>query len=79
MQLVSFRCSRFEVPEDKVSWDVDFPDYDPIEFFAVQPVPIPEDPDYRFVSFKIKIVSWVHLLAHRYRKYKQNYFSKIKH
>ena len=50
-----FRCSRFEVPEDKVSWDVDFSDYDPIEFFAVQPVPIPEDPDYRFVSFEIKI------------------------
>ena len=38
---------RYEVPEDKIPWDVDFPEYEPIEFFAVQPVPIPEDPDYR--------------------------------
>ena len=50
-----FQCCRFEVPEDKVSWSVDFPGYDPVEFFAVQPVPIPEDPDYRFVPFEIKI------------------------
>ena len=38
---------RFEVPEDKVPWSVEYSEYDPIEFFAVQPVPIPEDPDYR--------------------------------
>lgn len=43
--VVPYRC---EVPEEKVSWDVEFPEYEPIEFFAVQPVPIPEDPDFRY-------------------------------
>ena len=43
---------RFPVPDHKISWDVDFPDYEPIEFFAVMEVQIEEDKNFRFISFK---------------------------
>ena len=38
---------RFEVPDELVRWDAEYPDYHPVEFFAVQEVPIPEDEDFR--------------------------------
>ena len=39
--------SRCHVPDDKVSWDVDFPDYNPVEFVAVHEVALEEDEDFR--------------------------------
>ena len=41
--------NRFNVPDDKVTWSTEYPDYKPIEFFAVQEIPIEEDPDFRWV------------------------------
>ena len=40
---------RFPVPDDKVAWNVEFPDYEPMEFFAIIDVPIEEDKNFRLV------------------------------
>ena len=38
---------RCDVPDDKIKWSVEYPDYKPVEFFAIQEVPIEEDVDFR--------------------------------
>ena len=45
------KVERFQVPENKVPWTVEFPEYKPIEFTSqkVLDKPIWADPDIRFV------------------------------
>ena len=43
---------RFPVSDDKVTWDVDFEDYEPMEFFATIDVPIEEDKNFRLVPLQ---------------------------
>lgn len=40
---------RFPVPEDKISWDVAWPEYDPVDYTApiVLSMPVWADPDFR--------------------------------
>ena len=43
---------RFPVPEDKVSWQVEWPEYNPIDYTApvVLSMPVWADPDFRSVA-----------------------------
>ena len=44
---------RFPVPDDKVSWSVDWPEYKPVDYTApvVERMPIWADIDYRYVVY----------------------------
>ena len=41
---------RFPVPEDKISWQVAWPEYDPVDYTApvVADMPVWADPDFRY-------------------------------
>ena len=41
---------RFPVPDDKVSWSVDWPDYRPVDYTApvVEKMPVWADVDFRY-------------------------------
>ena len=49
---------RFPVPEDKVSWQVDWPEYSPVDYTApiVLSMPVWADPDYRLVAAEIFVL-----------------------
>ena len=51
---------RFPVPEDKVSWQVDWPEYSPVDYTApiVLSMPVWADPDFRLVAAE-NLCFWV--------------------
>ena len=51
------KVERFQVPENMVSWTIEFPDYKPIEFTAKKVLgkPVWADPDIRFVCIYYRI------------------------
>lgn len=51
----SSNIKRFEVPEDKVSWDIKYPEYKPVKYTSEVLVGKPwADPDIGEASFKPK-------------------------
>ena len=49
---------RFPVPEDKISWQVEWTEYSPVDYTAsiVLSMPVWADPDFRLVCELVKIV-----------------------